>query len=248
MHKLKGDTLIEVAIAIGIFSLVAITIVAVTTASTNSAQASLEVTLTREEIDAQAEALRFIHDSYTAGSQSEDASQNKYKSLWDEIKKKAVDASVKNYNTVSDCKTIYGDSGNTVKTSGPNSGTKPFIINTHNLSTLDASKIVISNSSIFKKTDSFPRIFYGGTESLYDQAESGSGNAIKSVDGLFIVAYQGGNTKIAQGDKVVNQKSTYYDFYIRACWMPPGSNRASTISTVVRLTDPDQVTHKHSGS
>ena len=44
MKRRKGDTLIEVAFAIGIFSLVAITVVAVISASTSAAQASLETT------------------------------------------------------------------------------------------------------------------------------------------------------------------------------------------------------------
>ena len=53
----KGDTLIEVAIAIAVFSLVAIGVVSVVNGSTSSTQSALEVTVSREEIDAQAEAL-----------------------------------------------------------------------------------------------------------------------------------------------------------------------------------------------
>ena len=60
----KGDTLIEVLLAVGIFSMIAISVVAVMSGGTSSAQTALETTLTREEIDAQAEALRYIHDSY----------------------------------------------------------------------------------------------------------------------------------------------------------------------------------------
>ena len=85
MKRRKGDTLIEVAFAIGIFSLVAITVVAVISASTSAAQASLETTLTREDIDSQAEALRFIHDSYINGIQSAKTGDNKYENLWKRI-------------------------------------------------------------------------------------------------------------------------------------------------------------------
>ena len=63
----KGDTLVEVSLAIGIFSMVAIAAVSVINGSTNGAQASLESTITREEIDGQAEALRFIQSAYVAG-------------------------------------------------------------------------------------------------------------------------------------------------------------------------------------
>ena len=87
--KKKGDTLVEVAFAIGVFSLVSITVVSVISASTSATQAALETTLTREDIDGQAEALRFIHDSYINGIQSERKGDNKYEELWGEITKLA---------------------------------------------------------------------------------------------------------------------------------------------------------------
>ena len=71
MRKRIGDTLVEVALAIGIFSMVAISVVAVVSGSSSGAQSSLETTVTREQIDAQAEALRFIHNSYIADVKSD---------------------------------------------------------------------------------------------------------------------------------------------------------------------------------
>ena len=93
MRKKKGDTLIEVALAIGIFSMVAMVVVSVISASTSAAQSALELTITREELDAQADALRFIHDSYVIGSQSADTSENPYADLWNAIVARAVEAS-----------------------------------------------------------------------------------------------------------------------------------------------------------
>ena len=52
MHKRVGDTLVEVTLAIGIFSMVAIAVVAVVSGSTSGAQSALETTVTREQIDA----------------------------------------------------------------------------------------------------------------------------------------------------------------------------------------------------
>ena len=69
--KHRGDTLVEVSLAIGIFSMVAIAAVSVINGSTNGAQSSLESTITREEIDGQAEALRFIQSAYVSGGQVE---------------------------------------------------------------------------------------------------------------------------------------------------------------------------------
>jgi len=62
----KGDTLIEVLFAVTVFSLVAVGSLSIMNQGTATAQRSLEITLVRQEIDAQAEALRFIHDSYIA--------------------------------------------------------------------------------------------------------------------------------------------------------------------------------------
>ena len=68
----KGDTLIEVCIAIGIFSLVAIGVASVMSSGTAGSQTALETTITRKEIDAQGDALRFIHESYISGKNSAD--------------------------------------------------------------------------------------------------------------------------------------------------------------------------------
>lgn len=61
-----GDTLIEVLFAVTVFSLVAVGSLSIMNQGTATAQRSLEITLVRQEMDGQAEALRFIHDSYIA--------------------------------------------------------------------------------------------------------------------------------------------------------------------------------------
>lgn len=61
-----GDTLIEVLFAVTVFSLVAVGSLSIMNQGAQTAQRSLETTLVRQEIDAQAETLRFIHDSYIA--------------------------------------------------------------------------------------------------------------------------------------------------------------------------------------
>ena len=67
----KGDTLIEVLLAVGIFSMIAISVVAVMSGGTSSAQTARETTLAREAIDAQAEALRFIQTAYISDRDSD---------------------------------------------------------------------------------------------------------------------------------------------------------------------------------
>lgn len=60
-RKQRGDTIIEVLLAVTLFSVVAVGTMAVMNRGTSTAQRSLEVTLVRHQIDAQAELLRFVH-------------------------------------------------------------------------------------------------------------------------------------------------------------------------------------------
>lgn len=64
--KERGDTLIEVLFAITIFSLVIVGSLSIMNQGTAASERALEITLVRQQLDAQAEALRFMHDSYVA--------------------------------------------------------------------------------------------------------------------------------------------------------------------------------------
>lgn len=267
MKRKKGDTLIEVALAIGIFSLVAITVVSVVSASLGGSQSSLEVTVTREELDAQAEALRFIHDSYVSGTQSKKVTDNVYGKVWEALTNLAVneseeekksDSPVLNYNPETCASTYNGNTGllNTNPNTG-GTGAKPFIINTRELNTADPAKIIISSESsatkgVFYEATTYPRIIYGdiiGNEGddYYSQttSEESSGKQylkIKRVEGIFVTVVRG-TSSIVKGGTVEKDQNSYYDFYIHSCWMPPNVDRASTISTVVRLYDPAVITY-----
>lgn len=62
----RGDTIIEVMFAIAVFSLVAVLTISMMNLGTAKAEGSLELTTARHELNAQAEALRFVHSAYTA--------------------------------------------------------------------------------------------------------------------------------------------------------------------------------------
>ena len=64
-HGARGDTLIEVLLAVSIFSMLAIGVITVMSQGTHAAQRALEITLVRQQIDAQAEALRAAQQSAT---------------------------------------------------------------------------------------------------------------------------------------------------------------------------------------
>lgn len=61
----RGDTIIEVLLATAVFSLVSIGAMTIMTQGSNAAQRALEITLVRQQIDAQAEALRAAHQAAT---------------------------------------------------------------------------------------------------------------------------------------------------------------------------------------
>ena len=264
LKKFKiGDTLVEVSIAIGIFSMVAIATISVINASTSSTQGILENTITREEIDAQAEALRFIQSAYVAGGNndpSDTTSATKYARLWAKISERALSfesgSSVRpeivdiiaNYNP-STCSALYNASGSTSLIKQ-----KAFLINTRALSSDNINDIIITPGTdkmgLFKTAETFPRVVYNQAASgaIYDQGED-SNNAnnndftIKAAEGLFIVAVRDsdGTMIVADGNGSATKKNAYIDFYIRSCWFSPGADHPSTISTVVRLYDPDAI-------
>jgi len=62
--KYRGDTLIEVLFATAAFSLVAVGSLLIMNQGTATAQRALEITLVRQEVDAQAETIRFLNASY----------------------------------------------------------------------------------------------------------------------------------------------------------------------------------------
>lgn len=74
-RKQAGDTIIEVAIAFVVFGLLAVGASMIMNRGVISAQESLETTLVRQQMDAQAETLRYLHQEFikeypnaTAGS------------------------------------------------------------------------------------------------------------------------------------------------------------------------------------
>lgn len=64
-----GDTIIEVLFAFAVFAMVVVGSLTIMNQGTATAQRALEVTLVRQQIDAQAEAIRYIHQSYVAAFQ-----------------------------------------------------------------------------------------------------------------------------------------------------------------------------------
>lgn len=239
----KGDTLIEVTLAVGIFSMIAIAIVAVMSNGVANAQTALESTLTREEIDTQAEALRFIHSSYIANTNN--VSNAYYADLWEEIiTNYSIDLSIDSADeqltlqyTPATCEELYNQ-GN------PNYD-KAFVINTRLIGDVDAANEVIvgKDSGMFAPAVTYPRLVYGNnTNNNNDEpALLKQNDSLFRAEGIFIIAVKDNKTTTIGNN---DNSSAFYDFYIRTCWYGNKSSDASTISTVMRLYDPAVVSGK----
>ena len=246
----KGDTLIEVTLAVGIFSMIAIAVTAVMSSGTAGAQTALETTLTREEIDTQAEAIRFIHTSYTINKK--DTENNKFYQLWhDRIIKNAIN--MKEWSTQrreavlqyqpDNCAKLYDNS---------DISSHAFIINPRQLGDFINNTINDPDSVYIKRSDKnskltqatiYPRLIYGknkqdantDTQSLVNS----SYNDLYRAEGIYVIAVKDTGTTDLHTD--IGKSSAYYDFYIRTCWYGTDANEPSTISTVIRLYDPDAI-------
>ena len=264
----KGDTLVEVTIAIGIFALVAISVVSVVNISTSGAQSALEETLTREEVDSQAETLRFIQSAYinddddSAKCSSAD-SESKiclYQAIW----KEATDYA--DANMIGDSGEVRSDFDYEFKPTSCDdiynddylANQNAFIIDIKKLNEYDgaytnkdvnifAQQVVRSaeqNGDLFVPATTYPQLVYteynvGDGDDLIDDS---SRSVLDKAAGMYIVGVRDKNTTaIVGGDGTVENKAAYYDFYVRSCWYNAGSETPSTVSTMLRLRDPDSV-------
>lgn len=262
MHKRNGDTLIEVTLAVGIFSLVAIAVVAVVNNSTSGAQTALETTLAREEIDTQAEALRFIQSSYINSETVDETTdtsdpQFKYKQLWDKITKLAktpteINSSGDLSYRLETCQKLYtkeADGSNRILHEGA------FIINPQKIGISTETsgwenQIIISstkskaNLNKFTAASTYPHIVYGTSNATESLADDSSNQGIYKIEGFYVIAIEGPKTLVVseKGGTVLNALvAAYYDFYIRSCWYESGATTPTTVSTLMRLYNPDVV-------
>jgi len=154
--QISGDTLIEVLFAVAIFSLVAVGGLSIMNQGLSTAQRSLEITLVRQEINSQAETLRFLNASYNAayrpGTTIADYPSTTPARQW------AIMLSVTN--------TKVSDFGLTPAGTCPGLTDHPgsFILNTH------SAKFVSLSTSNFEKAKTFAKVNYdiAGNVSLVD--------------------------------------------------------------------------------
>ena len=262
MQKLKrGDTLVEVLFAIAVFALVSVLALNIMSSGLRTAEAAMEVAQTRSEIDAQAEALRFVHNAFTLERELV-VSKQQYRDLWLKLTSDTTSSSVSGMAnnpdqlpdmSVNSCNEIY-DGGNK---SIFKSGLVAFIMNTREIDPQDLSltgspinldRIVVStksNSKAFTATNLYPRVIYSnkanssssGSNSDAELYEEGDYRYVGAAEGIYIIAIRD-KTKNASSNSSIPE---FFDFHIRACWTGPSQSNPTTIGTTIRLYNPEIV-------
>ena len=208
----KGDTIIEVMLAITVFSLVAIGAYVIMNRSSNSLQTSLEVTLVRQQMDAQVEMLRMIY------SQARDAEVPAAINNWQNIVTGASTLSV----SVPSLPDLIEDDTRCV--SPPTS--RRFIIHP------DTGVAISNANAIFKRADETTPASRDMVP--YASVSVAAGNStIAHANGIWIQVVRGGSSIPGQPDY-----PQYYDFHVRACWNSAGdSTMPMTLGTITRIYD-----------
>ncbi len=253
-----GDTLIEVMFAVGIFGLVAIGAIGIMNRGLYDAQKALEISMARNEIDAQAEGLRFIREAYNS---EKNTLTSIYTRVWNALKSNTYKPSevpedfFEKYNGYT-CDEIYESDA------FPD---KAFVVNNRRLTTEAITDYVINlglsplngtgrgmmvhnyltayntMQTILEPTPVYPRLLYTQylvKNDLHDIDDDLSDSSLNNIYYEYLTKAQGiWVTGIASDE---SSKPEYYDFHIRTCWYPPGSSESTTISTTIRLSNPDK--------
>lgn len=185
----KGDTLIEVTFSIAVFSLVSVISIQIMDRDLAMIQGTLEYEMARNEIDAQAEALRFIQNSYLSERELAE-SEREYMNLWLQLSRTNQQktsnggtglanfpAKISQYTSV-DCKSYYETNTGSIHKIFND---QAFVINTRNLSPKkeDISNTIVQSkvgSTEYKKkfveAELYPRIIYteGSSPATNDEA------------------------------------------------------------------------------
>ncbi len=273
MRRLKhGDTIIEVVFSFMVFSTVSLASISIMNSGLNQAQRSLEVTMARNSIDAQAEALRFLQNNFSAEREWAE-SKKQFSDIWNKVTAvnamSAADMTKAFGGDINDiryesCQDVYDNQVYANKS-------KAFIINTRliqpktivastkyaellNMIVIPKNRITVSDprkGKVLRPSTLYPRLTYTVlrfsdelddgqpderiTNEQDSLAESRLYREVYSAEGIWIISVAGDKSKNVGGHP------QYYDFYIRTCWQSVGTKAPSTLSTIIRLYNPEVI-------
>lgn len=206
-----GDTLIEVLFAITVFSLVMVTSLAIMNQGTAASQRSLETALVTQQINNQAETLRFLHEAYVTNYEtgyatntdlSIDGATGGFYEIVHHVRE-AGRAQASAFGATDTCPDIPDGS---------------FILNTR-------TGRMQANEGLFQPAQTYAQQVYGN---------SPNESVLNNSQGLWIEGIRSVPTTEA-----ATRDTGYIDFHIRACWAgSAGNSHPLTLGTIVRLYEP----------
>lgn len=235
----RGDTIVEVLIAITIYSIVSIFTITAMKLGIQQGETSLELSQARIEVSAQADAIRFIHNSFLAEREYAVSGNDSYKLLWNTIVSKAIGPTDKVYCLSSDkydSATCSNASSATNTCPSTSEVSNSFIINPRVISPTNPNSTVITGKYV--ATDLYPRLIFGtsaadNSDQAYAEGKNKSYTNLLSAEGIWVVA-----RKSASVSSLYNNQPEYYDFHIYTCWHAPGASHPTTTGTIIRLYNP----------
>ena len=214
----RGDTLIEVLLALTIFTTAVIGVMYVMNRSIGVSQRSLEITQSRTQIDNQIELLRHVHNLALVSSgrssaglaigNSSGSGELTAVSTWKEITSAA--------RLIDPSQLPSYDSVDNVRKCNPNDV----------FSTIDSAGNAVYNDSVAAKaffldpSDGSYKSFKGNSSEPATFARISRGDRGANSEMIWIFAVktkEDGATRNINSNKL----TVYYDFHIRACWHSP---------------------------
>lgn len=221
-HQQKGDTIIEVMFAFAIFALVAVGSLSIMNQGIATAQRSLEITLVRGQMDAQAEAIRYIHQAYVAAYQKGGAAPTGIAAEW----KKMTDTTTgKGASRASPFGVTHGPLCPELTTA--NGFEKPFILNARSATVWGS--VPQSSPPEGASLPPFAQVIYNPSSDVDGDGDLES--SINQAYGIWIEA-------VPSDNPVSSNEAGFVDFHIRSCWSGAGTSVPVTLGTIVRLYEP----------
>ena len=205
---IRGDTLVEVLFAVSVFSLVAVGGLAVMNQGAAASQRSLEITLVRQQMDSQAETLRFLNSSYIASYRAGAT----YSAATPAGQWSLMSNNIKAFPIVNPSSL----GGSSCPDSYPGGS---FVLNPQLATFVDPAQGLLVPST------SFAQLFY--------TVDTNGKPVVSKAEGIWIEAIRSA-TSIKPNQSSIG----YIDFHIFACWDSPGQAVPVTLGTIVRLYEP----------
>lgn len=205
----NGDTIVEVIFSIAVLSFTVVSLMSVMQKGSNAAQLSLELSLARNHMNAQAEAIRFINSSIQNRERGSEAGQlSDYSIVWQQM--------VASSSNVSDWEDM------TIAVDGKRVCNEELLKKSFVLDLTNLSGGLQKGDSLLRVAEIYPRIVYSNN---YDSNKIEINKRFVRSEGIWIEVERAGGGLLTEA----------YDFHIRACWKSVGQSAPITLGTIVRV-------------